>query len=313
MKSFLEVSRFVLLSVLCISIWCESSKAFSFGRSKISLELKKDVGAVGAEKSPEGKQITFVIKNTLAKKMYLVPFAYVRRFIGQSWHWTKGQVCELESNQECVVDFGSVPNDEDLASVFGNICVLDSYEEAVSATCEIVPSNQKIELDLISHVLGKKILIQSRLYGINGSQLFYTLDSTDQKNVLKPLDFMVVNNTSDPILVTSFLYGRDQSATFFSSWRFSKSLVYEIQPGHKELIQVEKYDREYDRINVKGFLGVFEKENVKQAQDSVYELLSPEQKLSIGRVSELAGKEVVVSREAYGKDSHFVVAMRPAV
>jgi hypothetical protein len=314
MKSFQEVFNFAFLIFLLSCLSLQSLQAFSFGKSKISVQVNSGgTDSSIAVSESNAKQIVFEIKNGLRKKAFFVPFAYVRRFIGQSWRWVKGQVFELDENQVCSVNLGAVPTDEDALSVFGNLCVFDSYEEALNATVELTSHEHKIELDVLANLIGKKIAVQSRTYGIMGEQLFYSVIDPHEKPALTPLDFMVANNTAEPILVTSFLYGRDQTIEFFAPWRFSKSSVYEIQPGQRQLIAVEKYDNEYDRINVKGFLGVFEKKDVKEAVNSVYELLSPKQKISLGKVSNLAGKQVVVNREAYGSDSHFAITIRSAV
>ena len=305
-----------LIMLVLLGLYVPNAIAFSFGKLKV---VSRDAApsVVSVEKNEpvslaHSKQptIKFHVKNEIGRKMYAVSFAYLRRFIGDNWHWHKTDILELEANANALLDFGSLANTEDAASIFGNICVFDSYDDAVVSTAETAPNQRMIDLDIISNLNHKNIALTSSFYGIKGERFSYRVISAIPVSELAPLDYVVVNESAEPIIVTSFLYGRDQDLDAFSIWRFSKSDVYEIQPGQHVHIKVEKYTNTYDRKNVKGYLGIFKPGEVKKAENAVYELLTPTQKFSLGRLSALDKKQVVVSETMYGIDKKFMISMR---
>jgi len=314
---FPEMFRFKkIIMWLLLGLYVPNVSTFSFGKLKV---VSRDAApsVVSVEKNEPVSQayskhptIKFHVKNEIGRKMYAVSFAYLRRFIGDNWHWHKTDILELEADHQALLDFGSLANAEDATAIFGNICVFDSYEDAVVSTSETAPDHRMIDLDIISNLNHKSIALTSSIYGIKGERFSYRIISSETVLELAPLDYVVANESAEPIIVTSFLYGRDQDLDFFSVWRFSKSDVYEIQPGQHAHIKVEKYTNAYDRKNVKGYLGVFKPSELKKAENAVYELLKPAQKFSLGRLSALDKKQVVVSEAAYGLNKKFIISMR---
>jgi hypothetical protein len=309
-----RLKKIILWALL--GLYFPHASAFSFGKLKVVSRDSAASVVETQEKEPyalvlsKNPTIAFNVKNEIGRKVYAVSFAYLRRFIGDNWHWHKTAILELDPEHEAILDFGSLANKEDALAIFGNICVFDSYEDALISTAEEAANKRMIDLDIISHLNHKSIALTSSFYGVKGERFSYRIISATPTPELAPLDYVVVNESLEPIIVTSFLYGRDQDLDAFSIWRFSKSDLYEVQPGEHVHIKVEKYTNAYDRKNVKGYLGVFKSHEIKKAENAVYELLKPAQKFSLGRLSALDKKQVVVSETAYGLNKKFMFSIR---
>ena len=319
MTLLLEVFRKITKNILLITVLFGFLCGYSIENLGAAVKYKvirstaPDVSRHKVKPDHKGEYSTsFHVVNKLGRKVYVVPFAYLKRFTTDPWHWEKAAVLELEPDQVGLVDIGSVPTADDLTTVFGCVRICDTKEEADAATYQLTLDTKKIDLDLLALLNGKAVALHSSLYGVEGERLSYETIPSNWKVVLPPLDFSVFNESSHPIYVTTFFYGKEQDADEFTPWRFSKSPVYKLEPQQSTLIKVETIKDPYDRGYLRGYLGVFRENEGVKAENSTYELLTPDQKKPLGPLAMLENKQVVVSSRTYGSDILFDITTRSA-
>ena len=115
------------------------------------------------------------------------------------------------------------------------------------------------------------------------------------KNNKYELDFTVKNQTGKDIYVVCFSY---INKTMFGQWRWDKSKVYKLSKNQTAFIDIDTINDKEHRDNVYGALGVFN--NLEEAEDSTYELLSEKRKLDLDRLYKLKNKTVEIGVEKYG-------------
>lgn len=303
----------------------DSEQAFSFGKSKITLpnlnirkKNKKNIfvqqvsPAVEAEKLPflpvattHANTIRFDLKNDLGRKVFIVPFAYVKRFLNDSWHWVNLDVLELEHGQSGVVDAGAFNSEADAESVFGAFRLCSSAQEAASATYELSRDFQRVDVGLFSVLNKKTVILHASKYGIEGERISYEVSPSRWQKILPSLDFVVCNTHSEPVFLTAFFYGKEQDCDPLWSWRFTKSPVYALKPGESTTVKVDVIKDPYDWKNIKGFLGVFKENESFKAENATYELLAPSEKIALGPLSKIKGKQVALTSRLYGLETVF--------
>jgi hypothetical protein len=282
-------------------------------RVKIPRATAPDVSRHKVKPDHKGEYSTsFHVVNKLGRPVFVVPFAYLKRFTTDPWHWEKMSILELGLDQAGLVEVGSIPTADDLTTVFGCVRICDTKQEAEDATYQLTLDTKKIDLDLLALLHGKSIVLHSSLYGVEGERLSYETVPSRWTVALAPLDFLVLNKSSTRMFVTSFFYGKEQDADEFAPWRFSKSPVYKLEPEQSTLIKVETIKDPYDRGYLRGYLGVFGEDEASKAENSTYELLTPDQKRPLGPLALLKDKHVIVTSRAYGSDILFDVATRQA-
>lgn len=327
MTLLLEVFKKIPVKILMLCVMAGGMPAhlfapkgmYVFGRTKVQPRPSSTTEAVitGTYKKlknnpAEGYGISFGVTNTLGRTVYVVPFAHIKRFTTDPWHWYKAPILVLEHGQTAQADLGTVPSLDDLTTVFGELRICATQKDAEDATFQLVGSSKSLDLDLLSVLNGKTVVLHSSQYGVEGERLTYEVTPSRWKEALPPLDFPVLNSTNEKIFVTSFFYGKEQDADDFVPWRFSKSGVYELEPGKGTVIKVEIIKDPYDWGNVRGFLGVFKENEAKKAENSTYELLIPRQKIALGPLASLGNKQVVITSQEYGSESVFNVSTKLA-
>ena len=320
---FKKIMCILLLVVSgCSLLTAAQDQSFSFGKSKVALpnlnirkKYKKDAPVEHADvpvsNSPKqvsgevAPTIRFDLKNDLGRKVFLVPFAYVKRFLNDTWHWVNLDILELEQGQSGVVDVGTFNSVSDAESVFGSLRLCTSAEEAASATYELSEDYQRVDVGLLSELHKKTITLHASKYGVGGERISYEVSPSKWKKVLPPLDFVVRNTHKEPVFVTAFFYGKEQDCDPLWSWRFTKSPVYALKPGESATVKVDIIKDPYDWKNIKGFLGVFNQNESLKAENATYELLVPSEKIALGPLSKIVGKEGALTSRLYGLDTIF--------
>lgn len=325
-----EVFKKVIFAVTIFvvsGVWSAQESAFSFGKSKIAMldgvsrpaggnkkQKIKSISVVDADlptKNDAGALMRFSVTNQLGRKAFVVPFAYVKRFMTDNWHWYKASVLELEVGQTGNIDFGSVPSEDDLSTVFGCVSICSTKEAADAATYQMTLDSHRIDFDLIAPLIGKGVVLHASKYGVEGVRLSYEVVPSRWKKVLPSLDFSVLNTCKHPIFISAFFYGKEQDCDVFWPWRFTKSPVYQLKPGESTVVHVETIKNPYDWDQAKGYLGIFKENEQKKAELATYELLTAREKIALGPLAQLREKQVVISGRQYGTDTVFDITTQP--
>ena len=325
-----EVFKKVILVVTIFAlsgVWSAQAPAFSFGKSKIAMldgvsrpdggnkkQKMKSISVIAVDqaiKNDAGPSMQFSVTNQLGRKAFVVPFAYVKRFLTDNWHWYKATVLELEVGQSGAVDFGSVPSEDDLSTVFGCVSICSTKEAADAATYQMALDSQRIDFDLIAPLINKGVVLHASKYGVEGVRLSYEVVPSRWNKVLPPLDFSVLNTCKHPVFIAAFFYGKEQDCDAFWPWRFSKSPVYQLKPGESTVVHVETIKDPYDWNQAKGYLGIFKENEQKKAEIATYELLTAHEKITLGPLAQLREKQVVIAGRQYGTDTVFDITTQP--
>jgi|GEM_PF-3431015 len=323
-----EVFKKIMYVALAVSIFparavaADPGQSFSFGKSKVALpnlnirkksrkhEVSQVMPAASSTDAPAlqpaaKSMIQFAVKNELGRKVVVAPFAYVKRFMTDTWHWVNLTALELEQGQQGLVDVGALASQDDAETVFGALRLCATREEAATATYELTADHQRVDVGLFSELNKKTVVLRASQYGIEGERISYEVSPSKWTKTLPPLDFAVFNTHSEPVFVAAFFYGKEQDSDPFRAWRFTKSPVYELKPGESTVVKVETIKDPYDWKNVKGYLSVFKPNEKLKAQNATYELLLPSEKIALGPLSQLAGKQVALISRLYGTDTVF--------
>lgn len=305
--------------VVSVKPGTSAKQGYVFGRTKVRPAPSRTTEAaiISSVKKikrsvTDGYGVTFTVTNKIGRKVFVVPFAHIKRFVTDAWHWFKAPILELDVDQSGFADIGTLPAADDLTTVFGVLRICATREEAEAATYQLTQDAQKVDLDLLSLLNGKGVALHSSKYGVEGERLSYEIIPSHWKQSLPPLDFSVFNSANQPIFVTAFFYGKEQDEDEFAPWRFTKSDVYRLEPGKSTVVKVETIKDPYDLGYLRGFLGVFKEDEAKKSENSTYELLTPHQKIGLGPLISLGNKQVVISSRSYGSDTLFDITTRPA-
>ena len=246
------------------------------------------------------KKLYFQVKNFTGKTIYVTCFSYIKENDFTRWHWDKSEIHKLENNEQVIIDIDSIPDQIDRENVFGYLAVFDSYEQADEAIYELLDGKTTIDLDLLHKLKNKRVVIGVEQYGFKGEKLdpnIETITREKEEIPIPELDFYVENQTENPLYVTCFVYQRKETRP---TWRFDKTPVVRIEPGGQALVDVDTIVAKYDRIYVRGHLGVFGVHEKKEAEESTYELLAPKNKVKLGSLAALKGKRITLTAEKYG-------------
>jgi len=209
---------------------------------------------------------------------------------------------QLDHDERALIDVATIPDEIDREHVFGYLGVFDSADEAHDAVYELLPESKKVDLDLLHRLQHKDVVLDVEQYGFKGDILDYQFLQRDGVGVVPPeLDFSVENQTEKTIYVTCFTY---QHTPRTPSWRFDKTPIIKLDPGESSLIDVDTISKKYDRMYMRGHLGVFD--NPTDAEGATYELLEPTHKVGIGLLANLSHKKVVIHIQQYGIKGDFI-------
>jgi hypothetical protein len=109
------------------------------------------------------------------------------------------------------------------------------------------------------------------------------------------LDFTLLNETGKRIYVVCFSYIQKH---YTSRWRWDKSQVYKLEPQEQTTIDIDTIDNPSIRNKIYGYMGVFH--SLKEAKESIFELLPDGKKVDLDLLWNIKGKMVSIATEKYG-------------
>jgi hypothetical protein len=250
-----------------------------------------------AEKKKE-ETLSVKVKNITSRTLYVTCFCYLKKKNSPRWHWYKTPVHELGEEQETTISIGHIPEYRTRKNVYGVLGVFTERKKAESAIYELMEDHNKIDLDRIVKIKDNTILIGVEKYGIQGDVFDYDFVPDNQEVVEVPeLDFVVYNETGKPVYATAFIYQKKEDMPV---WKYDKSPVIRIEPGSQGVIDVDTLTDPYDRKYMRGYLAVFDEAEEQQANQATYQLLKEHQKITLGLLSALQSKKVVLKYQRYG-------------
>lgn len=277
------------------------------------------------------KSLDYEVENVTGKTIYIVGFSYLKKSTSNRWRWYKSSVYKLEDNQTTIVNIDYIEDDEDRGSAFGYLGIFDNEEAAQESTFELLDDKQKIDLDQLAQLRGKKVKIEVEKYGIIGS--FYDYDFVKKsaaERVVPKLDFFVENQTGKPVLVTCFVYEKKAKGTWLARetkeswsaqeemrddmtpWRFDKTSVIKIGAGETGTVAVDTIIESRDREYVRGYLVVFDEDEQKMADAAIYELLPKRiQKIDLGRLINIKNRCIKIYTKKYGTSQFIDYTTQP--
>ena len=277
---------------------------------ELKTEEKEKEEALAAKKQAEKEEkkispkqqdgeIDFVVENVTGKTIYVVCFSYIKKRHFYRWRWDKSPVYKLEDGQTITIDVDYIPDEQNRKNIYGYLAVFENKEDAKNSIYELVQDKDKIDLDKIYNLKNHKVSIGIEKYGFKGELLdfdFVPLKNGTDK--YPELDFVVENRTGKPIILTCFVY---QIKEDMPVWRYDKTPLTELEPYEYGLIDVDTISKSYDRVYMRGYLAIFDKDEQEKAQSSTYELLKPTNKVALGRIAALKNKKIVLEVEKYGE------------
>ena len=276
-----------------------------------SLNTIKETSRTKAKKgilSPD--RLDFIVENKTGKTIYVCCFAYMRKRPLSRWSWRKSSIYKVTDKASVVVHIPKIREADDRKNTFGILGVFESDQEAENSTYELLPDEDKIDLDLLEALQGKKVTIEIEKYGFK--KPFYDYDFVKingEQTQLPSLNFFVKNETGKPIYVTGFIYMKKAKGRWVAAidskddmtvWRFDKTNILRLEPNQTNSIEIDTNDDQRDREYMLAFLGVFTEHEQILAEQSTYELIAPENKLHLGPLKDVAGKTIALEVEQYG-------------
>jgi hypothetical protein len=271
--------------------------------------LKKRKDSVYDANNPN--ELDFEVENKTGRPLFITCFSYQRRRNFERWRWIKSPVYEIAPYQTITIDVDTIPEKLDRSFVFGYLGVFQEKTAADEAIFELLNDKQKIDLDLLINLKGKKVTITIESYGMKGNLIDYDFISKNQGEPTAPSDliFAVENNTGKIIFVTCFVYQKNAKGSWvgateakddMATWHYEKTSVLRLAPGEIGKINAATILTMRDKSYVRGDLAIFDESQEKLAYSSIYELLPKGCKLSLGPLSRLTNKKIVIDAENYG-------------
>lgn len=258
--------------------------------------------AIRQERGPSPKQaacrLEVKIRNITKRILYATCFAYIKKENAPRWHWQKSSVVELMPDKEVIIPIDTFNSPRTVPDAYGVLGVFTNAHEAESAIYELIPDENKIDLDRLKKIQGQTVVLGIEKYGIVGDIFDYSFipDNTTLQAVPE-LDFSVDNRTGKTLYVTAFVYQKKENMPI---WQYDKSPVIMIADGASGIIDVDTITNTYDRKYTRGYLAVFDETEKKEAYDSTYQLLKAHQSINLGLLSELKDRKVILKSQKYG-------------
>lgn len=242
--------------------------------------------------------LSLTLRNTTGHRLYISCFSYLKKNTQRLWQWYKTPVYTLEPGQETIVPISSIKNRRDRAHAFGALALFNSPEQAENAIYELLPDENKLDLDRLESHVGGVIEIGIESYGIAGNIFDYDfIPHHNESQNIPELDFVVGNTTGRDLYVAGFIYQRkDDDAV----WRYDKTPVVFIKNGESAVIDVDTITDEYDRSYMRGYIGIFESHEKEIADASTFQLLDERRKVSLGVLYLLKNKKILLTSQKYG-------------
>jgi len=245
--------------------------------------------------------LDFTVENKTNRPAYITCFYYAKTIASVRWEWRKTPVYKTEVNKTTNVHIDYIPQREYLDHIFGYLAVFDNLDDAEDTIYELLPGENKVDLDKLNRLRNKKVSLYVEKYGTNG-YLYYRFDPKAGVPKIPELDFVLENNTGNNLYATLFTYEREEGQP---QWAFDKNEIMFVEDGKSITIDVDTLLQKYVRENARGSLGVFNENEKKQAEESTFESLKPDKKISLGILHKLQGKKVILVPKKYGIISGF--------
>ncbi len=165
---------------------------------------------------------------------------------------------------------------------------------------ELLEDTKRVDLEKLTMLRDKIVIIQEREYGFKGEVLDYSMPKReDVDHAMPELDFVIENQTDEDLWLATFIY---QKKGRKPQWKFVKIEPQHIPSGQEVLVDVDTIAAAYDRVNVRAFLGLFKEDEFEAAQKATYENLSPRRRLKVGKLYQIRDRheKVVLRRRKYG-------------
>jgi hypothetical protein len=278
------------------------------------------LGVVVSNVKKRAESLDFEVQNQTGKTIYITCFSYIKKRMFGPWRWDKSKIYELKTNEAVFVAIDEIEDIQDRKNIFGYLGVFDNKTAAEDSTYELMDDQNKLDLDRLNDLNGKKVTINIERYGQKGE--FLDFDFVDKQSLVKrkkiagELDFAVENRTGKPILATCFVYLKKAKAKWLDIkderddmevWRYDKTEIVKIDPGKTEMVDVDTIYEDRDRTNVRGILAVFDEDERDEAEKATYQLIGDSRKLIIGEpLIRLHGKKIAITVEKYGLNNDFI-------
>jgi hypothetical protein len=253
----------------------------------------------------------FDLHNVSGVSLYTTCFAYVKPGDFNRWRWRKTEVKEVKPGATIPISMRILDDHQDKFHVFGALGVFSNRIEAEESTYELLPDENKLDLDLLSEIEKKTIVVGIERYGFR--EPFYDYDFVEKQakenGATSELDFFVQNQTGRTTFVTGFIYSKKAKGRWIAAedekddmsvWRFYKTKVLRLEQGQTGYIDIDSIIPKRDRSFVRGYLGVFDEDHENDAHSKTFELLSDAEKINLGLLTRREGRTIILEVERYG-------------
>lgn len=248
--------------------------------------------------------LDFNIKNLSGKTIYVTCFSYIKKHNFTRWRWDKSKIYTLKNNQSALIDIDVIEKSY-RDNVYGSLAIFNNKEDALNSTYELLNENNRLDLDKLYLLKNKTIEIGVEKYGFKGYSFTEELIQTIgiDKNKDKKLDFWIKNRTGKTLYVCGFIYQKKLNSYI---WTYDKTKIKKMKPNKIIRIDVDTIKNKDDKSDIRVFLGIFKKNQKEMAEKSTYELLAPENELTLGSLEVLKNKLIVLEIEKYGIQNNFL-------
>lgn len=242
--------------------------------------------------------LSVTIRNITKRTLFATCFAYMKKEAAPRWRWNKSAVYELTPNKDVTIVLDSFKSKTAIPNAYGVLGIFTSHEAADNAIYELLPDENKVDIDLINKLNDKTIVLGIEKYGVVGDIYDYSFIPNNQTMHEAPeLDFSVENRTGKTLYMTAFIY---QKKDDMPTWRYDKSPVIRVEADQTGIIDVDTLTNAYDRKYTRGYLAVFDESEKKDAFDCTYQLLKDHQIVNVGLLSALQNRKVILKSQKYG-------------
>lgn len=253
----------------------------------------------------------FDLHNVSGVSLYTTCFAYIKPRHFNRWRWRKTEVKEVKPGATIPISMRVLDDHEDKLHIFGALGVFSNRTEAEESTYELLRDENKLDLDLLSGIENKTIVVGIERYGFH--EPFYDYDFVEKQakkdGAATELDFFVQNQTGRTIFITGFIYSKKAKGRWIAAedekddmsvWRFYKTKVLRLEQGQTGYIDIDSIIPKRDRSFVRGYLGIFDEDHENDAHSKTFELLSDAEKINLGLLTRRQGRTIILEVERYG-------------
>lgn len=271
-----------------------------------------------ASKESLSEKVVFIVENQTPTTLYTTCFYYAKRTTGIRWEWYKTEVITIPPYKNSPINIPLIATGENQTDIQSYLAIFKNSADAESSIFELLSDEQKLDLGSLMSLNKKKIRIIPSHYGFKKERLEYSVEekpkiadpSGANKPALPELDFSVENQSGEDLYLTSFVYELQGG---HPQWDFDKltpvsdkthTAIF-LKKGESTVLDVATISSIYDWEHVRGYLGIFKKDEQDLAENATFESLKPAQKLDIGILGKLHNQKIVLQPYKYGLLSGF--------